>query len=65
MAAREWVETASSCREIRIFKLALERRRATAVLLSFSVVQFDFVRGFYKHNGNFSRSPRPFSCCML
>jgi len=25
----------------------------TAVLLSFSVVQFDFVRGFYKHNATF------------
>ena len=42
-----------------------DERRATAVLLSFSVVQFDFVRGFYEHNGNFSRSPRPSSCCML
>ena len=42
MAAREWVETASSWREIRIFKLALKRRPATVVLLSFSVVQFDF-----------------------
>ena len=42
MAAREWVQTDSSWREIRIFKLALKRRPATAVLLSFSVVQFDF-----------------------
>ena len=42
MAAREWVQTASSWREIRIFKLTLKRRPATAVLLSFSVVQFDF-----------------------
>ena len=65
MAAREWVETASSWREIGIFKLALKRRRATGVLLSFSVVQFDFVRGFYEDNGNFSRSLRPSSCCML
>ena len=65
MAAREWVETASSWREIRIFKVALKRRQATAVLLSFSLVQFDFVRGFNEHNGNFSRSPRPSSCCML
>ena len=52
MAAREWVEIASSWREIRIFKLALKRRRATAVLLLFSLVQFEFVRGFYEHNGN-------------
>ena len=44
MAAREWVETASSWREVRIFKLALKRRRATAALLSFSVVQFALVR---------------------
>ena len=42
MAAREWVQTDSSWREIRIFKLALKRRSATAVLLSFSVIQFDF-----------------------
>ena len=42
MAAREWVQTASSWGEIRIFKLRLKRRPATAVLLSFSVVQFDF-----------------------
>ena len=65
MAAREWVVTASSWREIRILKLVLKRRPATAVLLSFSVVQFDFVCGFYEHNGNFSRSARPSSCSML
>ena len=46
MAVQEWVETASSWCEMRIFKLALTRQRATAVLLSFSVVQFDFVHGF-------------------
>ena len=46
MAVREWVETASSWCEMRIFKLVLTRRRAMAVLLSFSVVQFDFVHGF-------------------
>ena len=43
MAAREWVETASSWSKIRIFTLALKWRQATAVLLSFSVVQLDFV----------------------
>ena len=43
MAAREWVETASSWRKIRIFTLALKWRGVTAVLLSFSVVQLDFV----------------------
>ena len=36
MAMREWVETASSWGEIRIFKLALKRQQATPVLLSFS-----------------------------
>ena len=36
-----------------------------AVLPSFWVVQFDFVSKFYEHNGKFSRSPRPSSCCML
>lgn len=43
MAPREWVETSSSWRKIRIFMLELKWRGATAVLLSFSVVQLDFV----------------------
>ena len=65
MAAREWVEAASSWREIRIFKLAWKRRRATAVFPLLQAVQFDFVCEFDKYNGNFSRSPRPSSFRML